>query len=156
MKPILAQIENLSDFAYIFTFWNNGKNRTPFSCWILMHHICIKYRAKWKMPRHSLFWCNIQENNVLSQWGFPKTPHLYLTYTSLDTSLLSWWRKWGLSEVYLTYLTRLYRPIYRGWSLTKWVSEVNHALPLSAFAEVKGHPPILLYQMVFQNNAFSV
>ena len=90
-----------------------------------MHHICIKYRANWKMPRYSLFWCNRQENNELSQWGIPKTPHLYLTYISLDTSLLSWWNKWGLSEIYQTYLTRLYRPIHRGWSLIKWVSEVK-------------------------------
>ena len=90
-----------------------------------MHHICIKYRANWKMPRYSLFWCNRQENNELSQWGIPKTPHLYLTYISLDTSLLSWWNKWGLSEVYQTHLTRLYRPIHRGRSLIKWVSEVK-------------------------------
>ncbi len=79
------------------------------------------------MSRYSLFWCNKRKNKELSRWGILETPHLYLTYTSLDTSLLSWSKKWGLSEVYLTYLTRLCRPIYLSWSLIKWVSEVNHA-----------------------------
>ena len=51
MKPILAQIENLSDFAYIYSLSETmGKIEHLFSTWIFMHHICIKIQSKMTFP----------------------------------------------------------------------------------------------------------